>query len=93
MESADELDAKFAEAVSQYGHNEKSMLFVDSLNKSKEKHCATLTQYAFTFGQGTTAIGEGWNGKLKGYGALCSYLLTCNLCTIITCINNLALGT
>ena len=84
MESVDELDAKFAKAVSQYGHNEKSLIFIDILNKSNKKNCATLTQYIFTFGHCTIVIREGWNESLKGYGALRSYLSTCNLCTIIT---------
>jgi hypothetical protein len=80
--SSDNLDNKINEARKAYGSRSKrAMAVINSIDRLKTKVCATYTQYYFSLGHCTTAIGEGFNSTLKGTGALKEYMADATLST------------
>jgi hypothetical protein len=79
--SCEELARKIIDARRRYGHRQKALTFINSIDRLKKYVCAAYTKYDFSLGHCTTSIGEGFNSVLKGNGSLKSYMADATLST------------
>ena len=90
FQSEDELDKKIRDARKKYGHNPRSLEFINSVDHNENLLCATIIQCIFSVGYCTTLIGESWNSRIKGRGELKMYVATATLYTLINVLDRMA---